>query len=265
MKLDTAGTIQNQAVFGSVNDELLSDLLIDESNSTWVLMGALEGVSGNKTMNGFGGMDSWILKLNDTLGIQEELVLGGDRDETLSRMTYLPSKNSMAFAISTDSDISGNKSVASNGQTDRWVVETDLEGKIVNQFGAGGSSFEQASDCFIHNITLVSFGSSSSDVSGDKTEPNKGGGDVWLAAFDVALSTNNLERTNSPIVLYPNPAKSNLNVKGLFSPTAYQIYSVAGQLFSAGVTQSELSISELELGIYIIQFFGHQPIKLVKE
>jgi hypothetical protein len=87
------------------------------------------------------------------------------------------------------SGISGNKSQASKGLSDYWVVKLDANGNKLWEKAFGGSdrenfqSLQQTSDG-----GYILGGSSSSGISGDKTEVNKGTGittDYWVVKMDA--------------------------------------------------------------------------------
>ena len=85
------------------------------------------------------------------------------------------------------SDISGEKTEASNGNLDMWVLKIDPNGEILWQNSIGGSAPDD-----LHTIELTSdggyilSGESSSDISGDKTENSRGFDDFWIVKLDIS-------------------------------------------------------------------------------
>jgi len=84
------------------------------------------------------------------------------------------------------SGISGDKTEASRGSNDFWVVKIDANGakQWDKRFGGTGSdalnSLQQTSDG-----GYILGGTSSSGISGDKTEASRGGNDFWVVKIDA--------------------------------------------------------------------------------
>lgn len=75
-------------------------------------------------------------------------------------------------------------------------------------------------------------------------------------SFDPALSTNSLIKNE--IVLYPNPAKNEIKLKGILKKASYQIYFTDGKLVKQGFYNSSesINISKLNSGVYILKING---------
>jgi hypothetical protein len=76
--------------------------------------------------------------------------------------------------------------------------------------------------------------------------------------FDPALTVvSHSVPASSNLLLYPNPARDHITIKGLSSekPAHYQIFSLTGQVVGAGkVSNGEsLAITHLIPGLYIIR------------
>lgn len=76
-----------------------------------------------------------------------------------------------------ESDISGDKTDYSRGDSDIWIVKTDAEGNIEWQKSIGGNYMDD-----LHSLELTSdggyilAGESTSNISGDKSENSRGVG-----------------------------------------------------------------------------------------
>jgi len=132
-------------------------------------------VSGNH-----GGYDYWVVKLDDTGGIQWQKSLGGSSDdEAYSIQQTLDGGYIVAgFTLSNDGEVSGN-----NGVYDYWVVKLDDTGAIEWQKALGGStndyaySIQQTMDS---GYIVGGFSSSNdSEVSG-----NHGDYDYWVVKLN---------------------------------------------------------------------------------
>ncbi|MEZ5013793.1 MAG: MopE-related protein [Chitinophagales bacterium] len=148
---------------------------------------SLSDISGDKTEGVFGipaYYDYWVLKL-DSLGVIEwQNTIGGSQTDIL----YTVEETRYGGYILggwTSSGISGDKTEASLGSFDIWIVKLDSFGNILWQNTIGGDSYdalysiEETSDNgFILGAT------SSSGISGDKTEASWPGGsygyDFWV-------------------------------------------------------------------------------------
>lgn len=112
--------------------------------------------------------------------------VGGDQLEFLRVLKPLSDGNYIVAGFS-DSGISGEKTVPTNGFSDFWLFKMDTEGTILWQRGYGGDSedelfaIEETSD---GGFILGS--DSTSGISGDKTEPGYGVQDYWVLKTDAS-------------------------------------------------------------------------------
>lgn len=81
---------------------------------------------------------------------------------------------------------------------------------------------------------------------------------------DNTLGTTDLNKEE--FALYPNPAKSEINLKGIHKPTDFTIYFIDGKLVKKGIYQPEksISISELVPGTYIFKI-NDKNVKFLKK
>tara|TARA_R110000823_G_scaffold159218_1_gene290258 strand:+ start:121952 stop:122926 length:975 start_codon:yes stop_codon:yes gene_type:complete len=112
--------------------------------------------------------------------------IGGSGDETLYSIKQTPDGGYIVGGAS-GSDISGDKTDASNGFFDIWIVKADAEGNIEWQNSIGGNALDD-----LHSIELtpdggfIACGESTSDISGDKTENSRGLDDYWIVKLDAS-------------------------------------------------------------------------------
>jgi gliding motility-associated-like protein len=138
------------------------------------------GISGNKTMASKGGDDFWLVKLDAAGGITWQKALGGDGNDQL-KYGYQTSDNGYLLAGHSTSGISGDKTTASLGGSDWWVVKINETGSIIWQWSIGGSGNDLLS--VMHPTGdggYILGGYSDSGISGDKSEKNRGGRDFWI-------------------------------------------------------------------------------------
>ena len=83
-------------------------------------------------------------------------------------------------------------------------------------------------------------------------------------AQDNTLSISDAGK--DPFALYPNPARNELNLKGIRQPTDFTIYFIDGKLVRKGIYQPEksINISELVPGTYILKI-NDKNVKFLKK
>ena len=121
---------------------------------------------------------------NAQYDIKWQKTIGGSINDFLLSITPSPDGGYVMGGRS-ESNFTGDKTENSNGSYDYWVVKTDSLGNIVWQNTIGGSSTD-----FLFFITptpsggYILGGSSSSNISGDKTENCNGSYDYWVVKID---------------------------------------------------------------------------------
>jgi hypothetical protein len=76
---------------------------------------------------------------------------------------------------------------------------------------------------------------------------------VFSTALNYTLSEEEqLAETPQEIIVYPNPAKSEINLMGLTQEFSVAIYDLSGREGFTDMNQTRIDVSDLETGIYII-------------
>ncbi|MFC5269460.1 T9SS type A sorting domain-containing protein [Adhaeribacter terreus] len=185
VKLDGSGTKQWDKTFGgSAADELYA--LRQTADGGYILGGTSKSaISGDKTQASKGLGDYWIIKI-DGNGVKTwDKAFGGSGDETGLWALQQTTDGGYIMGGTSPSPISGDKTEASKGTTDFWVVKTDGSGVKTWDKTIGGSSSEtlrtmqQTSDG-----GYIMGGFSTSGVSGDKSEVSKGNVDYWVVKLN---------------------------------------------------------------------------------
>ena len=142
-------------------------------------------ISGDKTENGIGYADYWILKVDFAGNIEWQNTIGGpDVDNLYSIIQTVD--GGYLLGGSSDSDWGGDKFEYSNGEEDFWIVKTDSVGNIQWQNTIGGLSYDILTSLIqTPDGGYLLGGSSYSDISGDKSENSKGGGDFWIIKINA--------------------------------------------------------------------------------
>ena len=180
IKTDASGNhVWDRTYGGNQNDQLR--YLRQTSDGGYVLGGFSDsGISGNKTTANRGLADMWVVKVTATGNIQWDQTYGGNAQEDFNSI-YETEKGIYAIGGFSFSGISGDKTHASRGTYDYWVVFADASGNLLHDEAFGGSQIDVLYDFIRTNDNgYLLGGHSSSDISGDKTQANKGQNDQWI-------------------------------------------------------------------------------------
>ncbi|MHA4737072.1 T9SS type A sorting domain-containing protein [Dyadobacter sp. MSC1_007] len=179
VKLNSSGVKQWDKTIGGSGADFLSDIQ-QTSDGGYILAGSSQSsASGDKSENSM-GQDAWVVKLSANGSIEWENTLGGSSGESMSEIRQT-TDGGYIFISDTYSGISGDKTEASRGEFDLWIVKLNTDGSKVWDRTYGGSSYEMGG-----SISLTSDGgyilggTSGSGISGDKTQANFGSSDYWI-------------------------------------------------------------------------------------
>ncbi|QNF32133.1 T9SS type A sorting domain-containing protein [Adhaeribacter swui] len=183
VKVDAQGTTEwDKTLGGSGYDELKK--VVELASGEYVLGGYSNSpVSGDKTQPNQGGTDYWLVKLAHNGTKLWDKTYGGTQDEILGSFTET-TDGGFLLAGSSSSAMSGDKSQASKGASDYWIVKTDPTGSLVWEKTYGGSGQDEAYSVATSGTEFFIAGTSSSGKSGDKSQESKGGKDYWLIKLD---------------------------------------------------------------------------------
>ncbi len=187
VKLDASGNIEWQnTIGGSASDELTS--LEITSDGGYIAGGqSWSEISGDKNDSHRGEEDYWIVKISSTGSIEWEKTIGGANEDFL-RSVQQSTDGGYIAAGSSGSDISFDKTEATLGDEDYWVIKLDASGNIVWQKSYGGAGSDD-----LYSIAVATGGGyiiggeSTSDISAQKTENTIGTGvrsDYWIVKID---------------------------------------------------------------------------------
>jgi hypothetical protein len=267
MKLNSTGAIQWQNTIGG-NDTDYFSTLQQTTDGGFILGGySQSNISGDKTENSWGNSDYWVVKLDATGAIQWQNTIGGNGNDAIESLQQTANGGYILGGYS-DSNISGDKTENSSGLSDYWVIKLDATGAIQWQNNIGGSlsdlfrSLQQTADGGI-----ILGGSSSSNISGHKTENSNGFEDYWI----IKLAPESVPTEEAPqipigLTIYPNPTTDVLFVRSETATTLY-LRNAFGQLLSTQTIQGQgkMDISRYPEGIYFLvemeAGIGHKIVK----
>lgn len=176
--------------------------------------------SGNKTSPNFGNEDAWLVKMDASGNILWDKSYGGISNDRL--VDIATDNNSYYLLCNSQSSATGNKTTANFGQSDIWLVKTDLNGNIIWQKSYGGSGFESATSILLLNNSIFISSSSQSGQSGNKLSTNYGLRDSWVLKLD---GNGNIINQDS--------------FGGNFDEVDSKLYEFNGKLFLTDVSYSD--------------------------
>ena len=181
-----SGDIVWQQIFGgSFHDMIFKTLELPDGS--YVLAGnSYSSISGDKTENLRGFRDLWILKLDANKNIEWQKTYGGYEREDLDDI--IPTADGGFLVSSTTySQATGDKTMDSFGESDLWILKLDSSGEIEWQKAYGGSghdSYSRIAETPEGNYFVAA--SSSSGISGNKSDISRGLGDYWI--FEISTT-----------------------------------------------------------------------------
>ncbi|QNF33061.1 T9SS type A sorting domain-containing protein [Adhaeribacter swui] len=137
-------------------------------------------VSGDKAQLSQGKNDYWVVKSDKYNRKIWEYRYGGTQDDYLNRILRTKDGGYL-LAGSSRSGIGGDKTQASRGDRDYWIVKINNAGEKQWDKRFGGSGYDELKK--VIQLTTGEFilaGYSNSPASGDKSQGSQGGTDFWL-------------------------------------------------------------------------------------
>ena len=267
VKLNSLGSIQwDKTIGGSSSDDLLS---LDQTRDGGYILGgySYSNKSGEKTEDSRGYFDYWAVKINGSGKIEWDKTIGGSSDDDLQSIKQTIDGGYILGGYS-KSDNSGEKTENSRGGDDYWVVKLNGKGKFQwdKTIGGTGTDYLYSVNEVGRNWFLLG-GTSSSGVSGDKTEPTRGRTDYWMVLLNynkpqssgIASSENNSNlildnNKNTSFKIYPNPVKDMLHIT-VNGTVTFLITSQSGKILIAKTitNEGEISMSGFSAGMYYIK------------
>jgi hypothetical protein len=192
-----------QKAMGGTLDDYMSG--VKELNNGDILIYGFSSSqnNGNKQSVNYGSNDYWLVRMTNSGAVLWDKTYGGSDVDNASNLLELSSGN-IIVSGSSNSPVSGNKTVPSYGFTDVWVLKLDPDGNILTQAVYGGSNYDSDYSMLQYgNDGLFLAANSISGVSGNKTIPNLGGDDAWIIKIDTSLNIINQYVVGGNSVDYP--------------------------------------------------------------
>src|SRR6056297_3346001 len=181
----TAPGIEWDNTIGGADNEVLTSIQ-QTADGGYILGGySVSNISADKSENNLGSFDYWVVKLDALGNIEWDNTIGGAGDDFFPSIQQTADGGYILGGIS-NSNISADKSENSLGNVDYWVIKLDALGTIEwdNTIGGGFTDyFSQIQQTADGGYILG--GTSSSNISADKSENNKGNDDYWVVKLDA--------------------------------------------------------------------------------
>ena len=165
IKLSPTGDIEWQKVIGGNGEDDLFSIHKTKDGGYILGGGSSSTISGDKTDNGYGYLDYWIVKVDSSANIQWQKTFGGDEYDQYCTAEPTADGGYIVGGI-TKSGISGNKTEEAFGQFDFWILKLDSVGNIEWQNSIGGNQEDEYTEIHqTNNGGYILGGTSFSDIS----------------------------------------------------------------------------------------------------
>jgi PKD repeat protein len=187
VKINSTGTKQWDRTFGGTElDELTAIVAVPDGG--YLLAGfSASPLNSDKTLPSRGTIDYWIVKI-DALGNRVwDKTFGGVGADKL--YTAIPTSDGKMLLVGSSTSGQGNeKSEASRGGLDYWIVKINASGVKEWDKTFGGSGDDEANSVIQNQDgSFIIGGYSKSGISGDRSEVSRGNqeADYWILKLDA--------------------------------------------------------------------------------
>jgi hypothetical protein len=179
IKLNDSGVKQWDKTIGGNGADYFADIQ-QTSDGGYILAGESQsGISGDKS-EGSLGQDVWIVKLSAGGSIEWDNTLGGSDGESAGEIRQT-ADGGYIFIGDSFSGSGGDKTEASRGGFDLWIVKLNANGSKAWDRTYGGNDYEMnGAISLTADGGFIIGGVSGSGISGDKTQGNFGASDYWI-------------------------------------------------------------------------------------
>ncbi|RDB02378.1 PKD domain-containing protein [Runella aurantiaca] len=180
VKINANGSKQWDKTLGGSSEDLLTSVQ-QTSDGGYILGGYSSSIAdGEKSENSRGDIDYWVVKLSSDGTKQWDKTFGGTEMDYLTSLLQTADGGYILGGYSA-SGASGNKSEASRGGIDFWVVKLDGNGNQQWNKSFGGSGDDNLTSIQLgFHATYILGGYSNSNAGADKSEDSRGDIDYWV-------------------------------------------------------------------------------------
>lgn len=182
VKLDFSGNIVWKKMYGGPALERLWKIIPTRDGG--FLMGgySISETGYEKTQAGRGGGDAWLVKTDGDGNVEWDRTYGGDTLEEAFALRQLPNGDFLV-GCTTYSGQSGDKTEASRGDMDFWIIRIDEKGNKIWDKTIGGDYYDQINDIELapDGNVYISGGTRSKPNTGEVSgDTERGNVDFWL-------------------------------------------------------------------------------------
>lgn len=270
VKIDSLGNIQWENNFGGSNEDK-AFMAIETNNNSFIISG-YSGSSDGDVLNNIGGRDYWIIEVDSAGNLIRQINLGGTGLDEGYAVTN--SFDNSGYVISGKTQSNDGDVLLNHGSEDIWVVKIsprDSDFKIDWQKSLGGTNADGESFQIIttNDSAYVLTGRASStdwDVSS-----NNGNYDTWTVKLKDP-TVNVQTKFADEISIYPNPAKSFLNIDlseiDLMDELNLLVYNIYGQKVletELDKQHNRINLDVYNTGVYLFVVKNNESIILSRK
>jgi len=196
IKLNAKGAEEWQVTLGGIGQDDLLAVLPTRDGGYIAGGSSASGANGDKTENSRGNMDYWIVKLDKDGHIQWQRTFGGQYADLLRALEVTSDGGYLlaGYSNSSSSSVTSSRGASRSDKTqnnwgaggDYWILKLDKDGNVEWQNTLGGDKDEQLFSAIqLKDGNYLVGGSSASGASGNKSQTNRKGSDIWLLKLDT--------------------------------------------------------------------------------
>ena len=185
IKVCAQPAVIKQHAYGGLGGSYTADMKITTDGGLIIGGSSFAKKGYDKTEDSYGNYgDFWVVKTDAAGNVLWDKTLGGIDDEVLTSVNQTRDHGYLIGGTSV-SGISFDKTGASRGGIDYWVVKLDSNGNKLwdKTLGGSGDDYPHAIDTTSDGGFIIG-GASNSPVSGEKTSGVFGTGDFWIVKLD---------------------------------------------------------------------------------
>ncbi|ALM50532.1 hypothetical protein AMR72_17560 [Flavobacterium psychrophilum] len=194
IKLNAKGNEEWQKTIGGAGRDIVNSIC-QTADGGYIIGGSSDSGTSREILSGGtdkygksekcrGGMDFWIVKLDNTGEIKWQRTFGGLYMDVLESISTTTDGGCIAGGYS-NSPMSQDKKHDGYGEGDYWIIKLDKEGNVEWQRTLGGEQDDHLYTILQTNDGgYIAAGDSASATSGNKSKSNSKGTDFWIVKLD---------------------------------------------------------------------------------
>ena len=168
--------------YGGSESDRFNTMIAVEGGGYLLGGSSVSDASGDKSENSRGATDLWVIRLDEEGNMLWDRTYGGDGGEGVSDIWKTP-EGDFLLGAGSNSNVSGEKTEGSRGPyafNDFWLLKIEESGDKLWDKTIGGNQHDGMAAMVPVAEGLLLAGSSSSEISGDRTAVHYGSDDFWV-------------------------------------------------------------------------------------